>query len=212
MARVSQKVGFLAHTLASLPYDYDEPLLIIFYINKLLGTDGAKVQEEVRQIVEGRDNLAKELLRLKCLQAMIFSVLLRIRMYLKEAYQLNDAKCESWTPYLSNKASSLKCGRKLENLEFDLSSLPKLPMESDQERSYYSQFDCFLQGMEKEDQMNLKVSYKKQPRRKASRKKKKAYVETDDLNESNAWRDTNDDEVWVPDGGRKSSKRLKRTR
>jgi len=206
-----KKVAFLCTILANLNYDYDEPLLIIFYINKILGTEGSQLYEFVKNSVDKEDTNVK-IDDIKGSQLSIFSVLIKLQQFLKDAYQLTDAKCETWTPYLSNKAATQKAGRKLELVEFLLydipqpgkdSSNPQPGKDSSNPNSVSRQIAYFLEGMEKES-IQLQASYKKKPRRRS--KKKKNYVESQEDEDTLGLPKDKEDDDWVP--GRQ--KRLKK--
>jgi len=189
-----KKVAFLAVILANLPYDYDEPLLIVFYVRKVVGTEGAQLYEKVSCLEKKKDK-SKDICKMSNL-SVAFSVLLDLEHYMKDAYQLNDDKCNSWSPYLSNKASTARCGRKQEALEFGLDGIAGYPKKAETKQL----FSYFLRAMEK-DSVSLQVSYRKKPRK--SKKRKKKYTEEEEDphrggdSGARSWKEK-EDKNWVP--------------
>jgi len=201
---IPSKVAFYACIVANLPFDYDEPLLVVYHINKILGTEGAQLYETVNDTAASStpnaDSKGQSGREKTALQVTIFSILLKLSQYMKEAYQLNDAKCESWTPYLSNKNSMQKCGRKIEDINFSLADIPG------DEDGLQKKISCFLRAMET-DSVKLKAAYKRQTRRRTTKKKRKAYVEEKEGMESDVGWTNDGDEDWVPDQARRTVKR-----
>eukprot|EP00940_MAST-03C_sp_MAST-3C-sp2_P000805 g805.t1 len=88
---------FLAVQLAKLPFKFaEEPLMLIHTLSRLASVRGESLYEELRDLCASEDNIAKETIHTKCLDAIAVLSGLRLRSFLQFRYGLSESNCQAF--------------------------------------------------------------------------------------------------------------------
>ncbi|CAK4253506.1 unnamed protein product [Aphanomyces euteiches] len=182
-------LSYVAQILSVLPYDVeDEPLFIVYTINREVSLTLGAIQDKMQKVL-GReatfDNMPvsepwRPELTTVGHAAFATALLIRLKLALKEAYNLDNEKCQTFQTTKSTKANEVPVTRAKENIVLDLNDMLA---EEDVKNGWMHL--TWLGNAAKTDQAQLDFDFenpqmKKKPKSKRCRKRKEKKDEEDE--------------------------------
>ncbi|KAF0720786.1 Aste57867_65 [Aphanomyces stellatus] len=178
-------LGYLAYVsqiLSALPYDVeDEPLYIVYTINREVSLNLGSVQDKMKMILGNESTFEnmpvtepiKPELEQVGYAAYALALLVRLKLALKESYQLENEKCQTFQTTTSTKANEVPVSRTKEIHPLDVQDML---VEEHMQNGWMHL--TWLGDAAKEDQAQLDFDWenpnmKKKPKQKRGRKRKK---------------------------------------